>query len=261
MTNSVWGPADAPTIILLHGFMGAGDNWEPVARALPEYRIVAPDLPGHGSSTAMSPDSYTLSGAVALCTKFMGRLSDSGRSVALLAGYSMGGRLVQEILATGPLTNTMGVCLLGAHPGLPDKQSRAERLTADRKLAGRIEDDFEAMLEDWLKLPLFSTLSPTQRRAIMTERLRRCRPTELARSLCGLSTGHQPDRRSVLKREASRVTLVAGARDDRYQALLSGLGLELVSVAGAGHNVIAEQPLLLAGILRRLALARRGRGA
>jgi pimeloyl-ACP methyl ester carboxylesterase len=38
-------------LLLLHGFTGSGDDWTHVfARPLDGYRVIAPDLPGHGRS-------------------------------------------------------------------------------------------------------------------------------------------------------------------------------------------------------------------
>ena len=39
-------------LLLLHGFTGSGDDWKHVfAEPLSGYRVIAPDLPGHGRST------------------------------------------------------------------------------------------------------------------------------------------------------------------------------------------------------------------
>lgn len=43
---------EGPPLLLLHGFTGCGDDWQHVlARPLEGYRIIAPDLRGHGRST------------------------------------------------------------------------------------------------------------------------------------------------------------------------------------------------------------------
>lgn len=41
-----------PPLVLLHGFMGCADTWEPhVARLAEHYRVIVPELRGHGRST------------------------------------------------------------------------------------------------------------------------------------------------------------------------------------------------------------------
>ncbi len=51
------GRADAPTVLLLHGFAGAKEDWAEVAKRLVEagFRVVAPDLPGFGQNL-IDPD-------------------------------------------------------------------------------------------------------------------------------------------------------------------------------------------------------------
>ncbi|WP_460890990.1 alpha/beta fold hydrolase, partial [Ramlibacter alkalitolerans] len=45
------GPADAPLVVLLHGFTGAKENWLPLMAELSAtHRVIAPDLPGWGES-------------------------------------------------------------------------------------------------------------------------------------------------------------------------------------------------------------------
>ncbi len=47
------GPADAPVILLLHGFPSAGHMFRELMPALADrYRLIAPDLPGFGNSVA-----------------------------------------------------------------------------------------------------------------------------------------------------------------------------------------------------------------
>jgi pimeloyl-ACP methyl ester carboxylesterase len=48
----VWGPADAPPVLLLHGVTSSARTWWRVGPALAAvgFRVVAPDLPGHGET-------------------------------------------------------------------------------------------------------------------------------------------------------------------------------------------------------------------
>jgi len=53
------GPADAPTLLLLHGFPSAGHMFRDLIPLLAErFHLVAPDLPGFGQSDMPSSDSF-----------------------------------------------------------------------------------------------------------------------------------------------------------------------------------------------------------
>jgi alpha-beta hydrolase superfamily lysophospholipase len=54
------GPANAPTVLLLHGFPSSSRMWETLLPLLADkYHLIAPDYPGFGNSSAPSPSSFT----------------------------------------------------------------------------------------------------------------------------------------------------------------------------------------------------------
>ncbi len=54
------GPADAPAVLLLHGFPSSSRMWQPlIDRLADRYRMVAPDYPGFGHSDAPSADDFS----------------------------------------------------------------------------------------------------------------------------------------------------------------------------------------------------------
>ncbi|MGY4476135.1 alpha/beta fold hydrolase [Bradyrhizobium sp. USDA 3364] len=56
------GPADAPVVLLLHGFPSSSRMWEPLLPFLADkYHVVAPDYPGFGNSSAPAPSSFEYS--------------------------------------------------------------------------------------------------------------------------------------------------------------------------------------------------------
>lgn len=53
------GPRDAPAILLLHGFPSSSRMYETLMPLLAQnYRLIAPDYPGFGHSSAPSPDAF-----------------------------------------------------------------------------------------------------------------------------------------------------------------------------------------------------------
>jgi pimeloyl-ACP methyl ester carboxylesterase len=53
------GPADAPAVLMLHGFPSSSRMWEPLLRLLADkYHLIAPDYPGFGHSSAPSPSDF-----------------------------------------------------------------------------------------------------------------------------------------------------------------------------------------------------------
>src|SRR3954466_14897860 len=53
------GPADAPTVLLLHGFPSSSRMWEPLLPLLADkYHLIAPDYPGFGNSSAPPPSDF-----------------------------------------------------------------------------------------------------------------------------------------------------------------------------------------------------------
>ena len=92
-------------LILLHGFMGTGSHWldQGPAGALAEqgFRLVLPDLRGHGKSTRshdpqLYPPDVLADDGLALIDHL--RL---GPGQYDLGGYSLGGRIVVRMLARG----------------------------------------------------------------------------------------------------------------------------------------------------------------
>ena len=79
---------DKPPALLLHGLMGSGATWTPVARALEnEFDVILPDARGHGGSSAPAV-GYRYGD---LADDTVGLIDNLALSRPVLIGHSMGG--------------------------------------------------------------------------------------------------------------------------------------------------------------------------
>src|SRR5688500_2984002 len=87
--------ADAPTIVMLHGYTGSKENWYRLAKALGRrYRLVVPDLPGWGESAR---DTYSDYGYAAEAARVAAFLRNVGGEPVTLLGHSMGGGVAAAV--------------------------------------------------------------------------------------------------------------------------------------------------------------------
>ena len=124
---------EGPTILLVHGFMSnLKDNWQATGwfRALTRAgrRVVAIDCRGHGESDKPhDPEAYAMERMAADVSEV---IAYSNTRRPALMGYSMGGRVALELLATQPRRFRSGVILGGV---------------GARAFEGRSADDAEAL--------------------------------------------------------------------------------------------------------------------
>jgi lipase len=90
-----WGPPGAPRVVCLHGVTSHGRHFAKLAgQALPDFRVQAPDLLGHGSSPYEPP--WSIAAHVDAIVETV------GTEPASLVGHSFGARLAFEIAARAP---------------------------------------------------------------------------------------------------------------------------------------------------------------
>lgn len=94
-------PANAPTVVMIHGFTGSKENWYPLARELRgRYRLVVPDLPGWGESERKPGGDYGFVAQAERVAAFIRAVSPN-KPVVLL-GHSMGGGIAALVAARYP---------------------------------------------------------------------------------------------------------------------------------------------------------------
>lgn len=250
----MWNEANEQTIVMLHGFTGSVSTWEQVASYLPNVRIVAIDLIGHGQSAAPEDVSkYTIQEQIEVLEQTFSQLDIESFT---LLGYSMGGRVALSYTAAFP-NRVSHLILESASPGLKTEEERAARRTSDEALANKIEQQgLNAFVEMWENIPLFATqkvLSEDVQKAIKEERLAQ---TEigLANSLRGMGTGAQDELWSQLDRINLPVTLITGSLDEKFcfiaQKMIEALPIgQHIQVENSGHAIHVENPKQFATIV------------
>jgi pimeloyl-ACP methyl ester carboxylesterase len=135
-----------PTVVLIHGMVNSSRHWEAVAEELStSYRVVAPDLIGHGDSATPRGD-YSL-GAHAAGIRDL--LTTIGVERASIVGHSLGGGVAMQffyqfpqrterlvLISSGGLGRDVSPLLRGA--ALPGAAPLL-RLVAQRRLVDAID--------------------------------------------------------------------------------------------------------------------------
>lgn len=133
------GPADAPALLLVHGWGGDGREWSPHAEALTDrHRVIVPDLRGHGRSPV--PDEGNT--PVEMANDLAELIDSLGGAPVIAVGHSMGGQvanllavrhptLVRSVVALDPAHGAHGAEVDGIPARLADYQRHGARAAAD----------------------------------------------------------------------------------------------------------------------------------
>ena len=240
-------------LLFLHGFMGSGRDWMETAKALPEYRCILVDLPGHGLSAECPHDLYPMpSTALAL----LALLDDMRVGQCVPVGYSMGGRLALYLALTHP-DRCRALVVESGSPGLELEQERESRREWDEAKASELEGlGLDAFLEAWYQQPLFHSIARNEARfAALMDRRRHNDPAGLARSLRLMGTGSQPSLWPRLPAIPFPWLAVAGELDSRYRKTMQDMvslseNGRLVTIPDTGHNTHFENPEAFSRTLR-----------
>jgi pimeloyl-[acyl-carrier protein] methyl ester esterase len=233
-------------LVLLHGWaMSAAVFTEVAALLSSDFRLLIPDLPGHGrSSPALQND------LVGIAADLRCWIEASEKDPVVLVGWSLGGMLALEIAHQNKLPVDRLV-LVGTTPrftlgedwafGLPSAQVRA--------LARNLERRFEATLGDFFALAFAGE-------NISNERLRMIRTFAVRQSLLpdhGVALGllnrlASQDQRAILS-AIHQPALVLHGDLDQIAPVAAGLSLAEIlpqgifcEFHGVGHAPFLSQP-------------------
>ena len=234
-----WGERAAPQLVCLHGVTGHGRRFRRLAeeRLAERFRVLAPDLRGHGRSGWEPPWTIRTNLADVLET-----VAAAGVGRAAWLGHSYGARLILELAALEPDRIERAVLLDPAIDLLPHVGfDMAEDHRRDRAFAS-VEEAIDARLEGNPATPRPFVEEEAQEHLVEgrggTFRWRYCQSAVVSAygELCTPAPAPETLRAPTLLVHAHEFGLVREDQLDAYRAAL-GERLETVAVPG-GHMVI-----------------------
>ncbi|MSR44538.1 MAG: alpha/beta fold hydrolase [Phycisphaerales bacterium] len=265
-------------LVLIHGFLGSPDDWQPLRAALEvESRRNRPhcivvDLCEIARTVARGLQNERRCGLSELAREISRQLAEDPRTNAGfdVIGYSMGGRIALELLAQrrgeiDPGRGPMRCILVSADPGIEETSLRESRVACDedraRQLVAIADADAAtrtrmaaAFIDGWYSTAMFAMLRATENYQSFADR----RTVDLARGDSALvwasmvsdaSPGRSISRWDLLCDNADMCTLVVGEADAKYLAIADRAhrrGIRTLRVRCADHAVAIEQPTALA---------------
>jgi pimeloyl-[acyl-carrier protein] methyl ester esterase len=244
-----------PPLVLLHGWSMSHAVFAELAAFLQaDFRLLIPDLPGHGQSDALAPGNMDTMLA-RLTQVFSAELSEP---FALL-GWSLGGQVAQcWALADPPrlrrlilLATTPRFCAGRDWPhGLPVGELRLLRRNLQQRYLATLGDFFDLQFKT-------EALSSERRREILGFAVRPVGPPPAAQAVATLEILAQQDLRSRVA-QIKTATLVIHGQDDVIIPHEAGeflaaqiQGAQMLSLPATGHAPFLSHPQLIADQIRK----------
>ncbi|MFN8635728.1 MAG: alpha/beta fold hydrolase [Chloroflexota bacterium] len=235
------GDRSAAPVVLLHGFPLNGAMWDEVVSALSDrYRVVVPDLRGHGATEAPNGPYETVDYAADVVVL----LDELGIEQTAVVGLSMGGYVAIQLMTRWP--ERLTAVVLADTMGHGDSEERKQARAAQ---AAVIEQDGLGPFAD-LVMPRMFAPAVFADRPQLVERFRQTilsqRPHAVIAALQGLAS--RPDMLGPLAEVRLPTLVLVGSEDaattpDDARELARVIhDAELVVVEGAGHMSCWEDP-------------------
>ncbi|GFP95293.1 protein phyllo chloroplastic [Phtheirospermum japonicum] len=260
---------DGIAVVFLHGFLGTGEDWIPVMKAISSStKCIAIDLPGHGGSKLQYkggngsdlPD-LSIDVVVDILCKVLDNITP--QKVTLI-GYSMGAR-ISLYTALKRSDKVESAVIISGSPGLVDNDARAIRKAKDDFRASTlVSNGLEFFTEAWYAEEMWASLrSHPHFKQIVTSRLQHGDLQTLGRVLSDLSIGRQLSLWEDLKHCEVPLQIIVGEKDDKFKKIArdmyTKIGIEngnknslpVAEIQNAGHAVHLENPLALITALRQ----------
>jgi 3-oxoadipate enol-lactonase len=243
-----------PDVVLLHPTPVHHGFWVPVAdRLASRYRLIVPDLRGHGQSEA-GEGPITVEKLAADAVRL---LDDLGIAKALFAGCSIGGYTLFEIWRSTP-DRVQAFAFCSSKPQADTEAARAKR-------EENIANIRERGAADFIEAQLATLIGPTahrrwpQKAGEAREMMQAISPQAIIAVQQGLAA--RPDSVATARTMHLPCCIIAAGEDPgstpadmrllAEQIRNGGYGAEYNEIPDAGHFAPFEQPDLVARILRR----------
>jgi pimeloyl-ACP methyl ester carboxylesterase len=231
---------DGPPVVLLHPFPANHKVWLPAAELLAgRYRLILPDLRGHGQSSAGAGPATMEKHAGDL----LRLLETCGVGKAVLAGVSIGGYVLFEFWRRHR-ERVSGLILCDTRAGADSDEGRANRL----KAAGDVEKQGPIPFIDSMIPKLLGETTRTTRPDLV-ERARKMMLEMSAAGIAAVQRGMaaRPDSTADLKIISVPTLVMVGAEDtltplseaESVQRQIAGSRLQVIP--RAGHYAVFEQ--------------------
>lgn len=245
-------------VVFLHPTPLDEEYWRPLIENLPGYRVIVPDLRGHGASElgnlpvggfALVPDAPVLTMA-RLAADVLALLDHLEIHAAVFAGCSIGGYVLPEIWRHAP-ERVRGMVFVCSKPQ-PDAEANLSRRAAT---IAQARAGGSAALFDGMAQTLIGATAREQHPEIVAELRARMTlsPEALAAVQAGLAT--RPDSVPTVATITVPILAFAGGEDpgittDEMKAFNAAPGgCEFHLLADAGHFAAYEQPRKVAALL------------
>ena len=234
-----------PAVLLVHGYPLDGAMWSGVARVLStSFRVLKPDLPGHGENPAPAPASLEAH------ADFVEALLAELPAPVGLAGFSMGGYVALALMKRKP-ERIRALALVDSRAGADDAAGRAKREESIALVRAQgVEAIAQAMVPRLLSPEGVRKPDLVER---LTRMIKRQKPDSVAADLAAMRD--REDRAALLPSIALPTLVVVGELDaltppaDSQGMAAAIPGARLVTVPGAGHLAPMERPRAVAAAL------------
>jgi pimeloyl-ACP methyl ester carboxylesterase len=236
-------------VVLLHGFLGSTDIWEPIKTSLAkQFKIICIDLPGHGQS-----DSFGYVHSMELMAQAVKAVMDSLRlKKYVLIGHSMGGYAGLAFAELFP-DFVRGLCLFHSTSYADSEQKKRDRDKAIRVVKNNTDIYVRATINN-----LFATknLKHLKKEILFIQKIARKTPKRgIIAALEGMKT--RPSRDVVLHFANYPILFIVGKYDNLLpmQSLLDQAEIakykNVLLLEKAGHMGFLEEPEICVKYLKR----------